>query len=299
VNLAAATSTVDAALAAARAAGVERLDAQLLLARTLGRPRAWLLAHGDAPLDTAAAARFDAACRRRADGVPLAYLTGRREFRGLALEVGPDVLVPRPETEHLVDWALRTLAGPLAGVVAPRVADLGTGSGAIALAVADAAPAAHVLAVDRSAAALAVARRNGDALGLPVRWREGDWWAGVGADEAPFDLVLSNPPYIAAGDPHLAALVHEPAAALVSGADGLDALRTLVAGAPPHLVSGGWLLLEHGHTQAEAVAALLRARGFDAVETRADLAGRPRCTGGRWPQPTPRRGAAPSVTEGR
>ncbi|MEO7243620.1 MAG: peptide chain release factor N(5)-glutamine methyltransferase [Rubrivivax sp.] len=291
-------TTVNAALAAACAGGVARLDAQLLLAAALDCPRAWLLGHGDALLAPAVARRFDAEGRRRAAGEPLAYLTGRREFHGLLFEVTPAVLVPRPETEHLVEWGLELLDAELGNRRAPRVADLGTGSGAIALALAAAWPAAGVVAVERSEAALAVARRNGGALGIPVDWRSGDWWRALAGDDG-FDLVLSNPPYVAAGDPHLAALAHEPLSALVAGDDGLDALRTIVAGAPPRLAAGAWLLLEHGHEQGAAVRALLEARGFERVSTRADLAGLPRCTGGRWPGPTNERSGADGVQNGR
>jgi release factor glutamine methyltransferase len=271
------TPSVAGALAEARRLGVPRLDAQLLLAAELGCTRAWLLAHDDAPLDAAQAARVADALRRRADGVPLPYLTGRQDFCGLALAVGPGVLVPRPETEDLVRWALDGLAGH----AAPRVADLGTGSGAIALALKAACPAAAVTAVDASDAALAIARANGQRLDLAVDWRAGDWWAPL--EGLRFDLVVSNPPYVAAGDPHLPALRHEPASALVSGTDGLDDLRRIVAAAPAHLEPGGWLLLEHGHDQGTAVRRLLGAAGFIDVSTRQDLAGLDRCSGGRRP----------------
>jgi release factor glutamine methyltransferase len=271
------TPTVAGALAEARRLGVERLDVQLLLAAVLGRPRAWLIAHDDALLDSAQAAQVAQALRERALGVPLSYLTGHQSFCGLDLQVGPGVLIPRPETEGLVQWALECLAGQ----GAPRVADLGSGSGAIALALRAACPAATVVAVERSADALRIAQGNGLRLGLDVDWRAGDWWTPL-AGEA-FDLVVSNPPYVAAGDPHLAALGHEPAAALVAGADGLDDLRRIVRDAPAHLRPGGWLLLEHGHDHGEAVRALLRDAGFTAVATRADLAGLDRCSGGRRP----------------
>lgn len=260
------------ALARAREAGVARLDAQLLLAHHLKRDRAWLLAHDDAPLGDARPA-FEADLARRAAGVPLAYLVGEREFRGLPLAVSPAVLVPRPETEGLVEWALE-LAAPDATVV-----DLGTGSGAIALAFAHARPRARVAATDASADALAVARGNAQRLGVAVEFLHGDWWQPLAGRR--FELVLSNPPYIAGDDPHLAALAHEPRAALTPEGDGLAALRAIVAGAPAHLAPGGWLLLEHGFDQAPAVHALLAAAGFGALATRLDLAGLPRCTGGR------------------
>ena len=265
------------ALARARAIGVDRLDVQLLLCHLLQRSRAWLLAHDDAELAPAQAAAFEAALARRAAGEPLAYIVGEKEFHGLALAVSPDVLVPRPETELLVDWALELLAGQ----AAPAVADLGTGSGAIALAVQHRCPAARVTATDASPAALAVARANAERLGLPLQLAAGSWWQALPGQV--FDLVLSNPPYIAGDDHHLAALVHEPRQALTPEGDGLQALRAIVAGAPAHLQAGGWLLLEHGFDQADAVQALLAAGGFREVATRVDLAGLPRCTGGRWP----------------
>ncbi|MBI5721771.1 MAG: peptide chain release factor N(5)-glutamine methyltransferase [Burkholderiales bacterium] len=264
----------------ARAGGVARLDAQQLLAHHLGRPRTWLLAHDDEPLAPELRQRVDADLARRAAGVPLAYLTGEREFHGLALRVDENVLVPRPETEGLVDWALElaaTAAAPL-----PRLADLGTGSGAIALAFKQRAPGFEVWASDRSPAALSVARSNAQRLQLAVAWLEGDWWEPFAGQQ--FGIVVSNPPYVAEGDPHLEALRHEPAAALIAGADGLQALRRIVDGAPQHLPAGGWLLLEHGFDQAAAVAALLRARGFEPVATRTDLAGQPRLTGGLRPR---------------
>lgn len=269
------SATIAAALQAARGRGLARLDAQLLLAHVLGQGRAWLLAHDDTELGPAQQAWFEAAVAQRLDDVPLAYLTGVCEFRGLSLAVGAGVLVPRPETEGLVDWALACLQG----LAAPRVADLGTGSGAIALALAAACPQARVHATDRSAAALERARANGERLGLRVDWRLGDWWQPL-AGEA-FDLVVSNPPYIAEADPHLPALRHEPRSALVAGPDGLDDLRHLVAGAAAHLKPGAWLLLEHGHDQGDAVRALLAGHGLQQVVTRTDLAGQDRCSGGR------------------
>ncbi len=267
--------SVAAVLAEARRLGVPRLDAQLLLAELLGRTRAWLLAHDDAALDAALAARVQQALQALAEGVPLPYLSGRQRFCGLDLAVGPGVLVPRPETEELVHWALECLQGR----AAPQVADLGTGSGAIALAVQAGCPGAIVCAVERSAQALAIARANGQRLGLPVQWLAGDWWAPLAGRR--LDLVLSNPPYIAVGDPHLPALRHEPESALVAGAEGLDDLRRIVAAAPAYLHPGGWLLLEHGHDQGAAVRALLVDAGFEAVSTRRDLAGLERCSGGR------------------
>lgn len=267
--------TVAGALAEAKAAGLDRLDAQLLLAHTLARPRPWLLAHDDAVLDAAQCGVFGALLARRVAGEPLAYLVGEKAFHGLVLRVDANVLVPRPDTELLVDWAIELLP---AG--APqRVIDLGTGSGAIALAVKQASPVASVVATDISEAALAVARANAARLGIDVAISHGAWWRGL--EGRRFDLVLSNPPYIAGADPHLAALRHEPTLALTPGGDGLDALRDIIAGARDHLAPAGRILLEHGHDQAMPVQALLRAHGFAAIETRRDLGGQPRCTGGR------------------
>lgn len=268
---------IGAALAQARALGLERLDAQLLLAHTLQQPRAWLIAHDDAALTPVQQQAFAAACRRRADGEPMAYLLGEREFHGLMLQVGPAVLVPRPDTETLVDWALELLAG----IEAPQVTDLGTGSGAIALALKHRYPTAQVCAVELSAAALEVAQANAVRLGLTLEVVQGSWWQPLQGRH--FHLVVSNPPYVAGHDPHLDALRHEPALALTPGGDGLSALAQIVREAPAHLHAGGWLLLEHGYDQQEAVQQLLTEAGFVAVSTRADLAGRPRCSGGRRP----------------
>jgi release factor glutamine methyltransferase len=271
--------TVAAALCEARALGIERLDAQLLLSHVAAEPRTWVLAHDDAVLDTETAAAWRRLAARRAHGEPLAYLVGTKEFHGLMLHVDTSVLVPRPETELLVDRALEILRVDYGPGTSPRVLDLGTGSGAIALALKAAWPAARVCASDRSAAALDVARANTHRLGLDVQFRTGSWWA-PWSDER-FEIVLSNPPYVADGDPHLAALSHEPALALTAGRDGLDALRTIVGGAAAHLEHDGRLWLEHGFEQADAVQALLRAAGFSGIETRLDLAGQPRCSGGR------------------
>jgi release factor glutamine methyltransferase len=264
------------ALTLARGLGVARLDAQLLLAHHLRQSRVWVLAHDDESLDPVLAAAYTSDLQRRARGEPLAYLVGEREFHGLTLQVTPAVLVPRPETEVLVDWAVELLAGRAAQVV-----DLGTGSGAIALAVRHRCPAAALTATDASPAALAVAAANAERLGLGVEFVAGDWWQAVAGRR--FDLALSNPPYVAGNDPHLAALTHEPRAALTPEGDGLAALRRIVAAAPNHLQPGAWLLLEHGHDQATAVQQLLSQRGFETPDTRPDLAGLPRCTGARWP----------------
>ena len=295
-------ANVDEALALARQLGLDRLDAHWLLAHLLQQPRTWLITHGDAPLAEAVAQAYAAACRRCADGEPLAYLLGEQEFHGLRLRVTPDVLVPRPDTETLVDWALallRTQALPLVDRQPdhrPQVLDLGTGSGAIALAVAHRHPDAHITATDISPAALAVAQANAQRLGLMLTWACGDWWRAV--DDAwpgrPFDLVLCNPPYIAGDDPHLSALQHEPQAALTPGGDGLGALQAVICGAPAHLVAGGWLLLEHGWQQAAAVSAALLAAGFESISTRHDIAGRRRCTGGQQPGGAPFGSPAPT-----
>jgi release factor glutamine methyltransferase len=266
------------ALRQAAAAGVERLDAQLLLLHALGRPaadRAWLLAHDDEDLAPAAVQAFRAFCERRVEGEPVAYIVGSKEFFGLDLLVDTRVLVPRPDTETLVDWSLELLAGK----ASPRVIDLGTGSGAIALAIAHRRPDAHVEAVDASTDALTVAAENARRLSLPVRFTQGRW---LSASTGRHDLIVSNPPYVAEGDEHLPALRHEPLQALVAGPDGLDDIRVIVQQAPGCLAPGGWLVLEHGWDQAAAVRDLLRAAGFAGVMSRRDLAGIERCTGGRW-----------------
>ncbi len=271
--------TVRALLEAARAM-VDPAEAELLLAHALGRPRGWLYAHADAAAGAAEAARFEALLERRGRGEPVAYLCGRRGFWTLDLMVTPDTLIPRPETERLVELALERL--PHSGRV--RIADLGTGSGAIALALASERPEALVAATDASPAALAVAGANARAAGLGnVCFHAGDWFAALPGQR--FDLVASNPPYVADGDPHLLEgdLRFEPSAALSSGSDGLDAIRRIVADAPAHLSPGGWLLLEHGWAQGAAVRALLQAAGFVEVGTRRDLEERDRVTLGRMP----------------
>ena len=275
--------TVGRALESARALGVDRLDAHLLLGHVLGQSRAWLLAHGDDALAGDLAIAFEALARRRAAGEPFAYLVGEREFHGLRLAVSDAVLVPRPDTETLVDWALALLQGELRGTPAPAVLDLGTGSGAIALALKNGCPRARVWAGERSADALAVARANAARLGLELRFAHGDWWDALAgeADVPAFDLVVSNPPYIAADDPHLAALTHEPLSALVAADDGLADIARIATGARDRLHAGGWLLFEHGWTQAAAVQAILRRAGFGDIETRMDIEGRARCSGGR------------------
>lgn len=280
-------TTVAAALADARARGVSSLDAQLLLARLLATTRTRLIAQDERTLAPSEATQWSEWLERRLAGEPLAYLLGEKEFHGLVLEVDRGVLVPRPETELLVDWACESVAARrsnragTANIDPVRAVDLGTGSGAIALALKRANPACDVIATDASAAALAVARRNAERLGLAIELVEASWWQGL--EGRRFDIAVANPPYIAAGDPHLDALRHEPALALTPGGDGLGALRAIVAGAGSALVPGGWLLLEHGFDQAAAVRELLASAGFTQVETRRDLAGLERATGGRRP----------------
>ena len=257
--------------------GLARIDAEVLLAHLIGRSRTWLVAHADDPLPAADVQRFEAVARRRRAGEPVAYLTGRREFHGLALDVGPAVLIPRPETEMLVDVALARI--PRRG--SARVLDLGTGSGAVALAIAHTRPEARVYACDVSGEALAVAHSNAQRLQLRnLRFFVSDWFASAPA--LAFDVIVANPPYIAAGDPHLATgdLRFEPALALSPGGDGLGALRAIVAAAPGHLVPGGVLAVEHSYDQPGPVRAMFAAAGFLAVVTHADLAGHARVTSG-------------------
>ena len=278
--------TVRQSLTSAQSLGLERLDAQLLLLQALGKlesDRAWLLAHDDDQLSDAAIHGFDQFCRRRAAGEPLAYIAGYQEFFGLRFKVDARVLVPRPDTETLVQWALDVL--PVCTKEPVRVLDLGTGSGAVALSVANhinkARLQARVVAVDASCDALDVAEGNALALGLQP-WLEfvnSNWFENVAGQ---FEVIASNPPYIASRDPHLTALIHEPLQALTAGADGLDDIRRIVHAAPAYLQPGGWLLLEHGFDQAAQVCDLLAKSGFGAVQSRLDLAGRLRCSGGQW-----------------
>jgi release factor glutamine methyltransferase len=267
-------------LAAALRADANRtpeLDCELLLAEVLGRSRAYLAAHPEAQPDAAVLRRFQDLIERRAAGEPVAYLLGRKGFWTFELEVSPAVLVPRPETELLIERALA-----LRPDVHGRLADLGTGSGAIAIALALERPGWAVVASDLSPEALTLARRNAERLAPGrIELRAGRWCAALPAGA--FDLLVSNPPYIGAADPALGALSFEPALALVSGPDGLGALREIIADAPAHLAPGGWLLLEHGAEQGEAVADELAARGFVTVRTHRDLAGRERMTEGQWP----------------
>ena len=274
------TLNVAQALAQAATQGLARVDAQMLLLHVCGQPthaRAWLITHDSDVLSSAQLLQWQQLLQRRADGEPVAYLTGHKGFYGLELAVDARVLDPRPDTETLVDWALELIPAN----TPCHAADLGTGSGAIALALKSQRPHAEIWAVDASADALAVARANALRLGLPVQFAQGDWLeplAGQG-----FDLIASNPPYIRADDPHLAALRHEPLPALASGADGLDDIRRIARQAPACLRAGGWLLLEHGWDQAEDVARILGAAGFTGIAHRQDLAGITRCTGGRLP----------------
>jgi release factor glutamine methyltransferase len=267
--------------------GLVPIDAQALLAHVLGKNRAWLAAHAEDALSREQATTFEALARRRRDGEPVAYLTGSREFWGLPLAVSPAVLIPRPETETLVEVALARLPEERD----TRVLDLGTGSGAVALAIAHSRPRATVLATDASKEALAIARDNAARLCIAnVRFLQSDWYEGLPAPgddaaAAPFDLIASNPPYVVAGDPHLDAgdLRFEPAAALSPGGDGLDALRIIVGGACSRLVPGGTLVVEHGYDQSAAVVELFATAGFEDVVTARDLSGTPRVVAGRAP----------------
>jgi release factor glutamine methyltransferase len=261
--------------------GLVPLDAQVLLAHALGRDRTWLAAHAGERLPRAAADTFFALAKRRRDGEPIAYLTGFREFWGLPLAVSRAVLIPRPETETLVEVALGRL--PADRDVA--VLDLGTGSGAIALAIARERPRARVVATDLSAEALAVARANATRLGIAnVDCVCADWYAGIPATR--FDVIAANPPYVEPQDPHLGEgdLRFEPRAALTPGGDGLRALRDIVVDARAHLVPGGTLAVEHGYDQSDAVLALFAAAGFADVVTARDLSGTNRVVAGRSPR---------------
>lgn len=274
------TSTIEQALHQARNLGVDRIDALVLLAYILGRSRTELIAHGSSLLSTEQDRHFDEKIRQRLNGMPVAYIVGHREFYGLDLHVTADVLDPRPDTETLVDWALNVLQTASSQWPTPKVLDMGTGSGAIALAITKNHGSAKVTATDYSETALAVAKHNARAQQLPIEFKQSDWWSHL--KDQKWDVIVSNPPYIALGDPHLPALRHEPAMALISGADGLDAIRKIIADAPSHLNPQGWLLLEHGYDQARAVAKLLENAGFQHLEHRYDLAGNCRCSGGQW-----------------
>ena len=254
---------------------LDPLENRILLCHALGISRVSLITQSERALNGEEAARLGALVQRRLAGEPIAYIVGEREFFGLPFRVGPGVLIPRPDTELIVELSLERL--PPRG----RLLDMGTGSGAIAVACAHARRDASVTALDLSEDALAIARANAAANGAQVRFLQSDWFSAIGEER--FELIASNPPYIAAGDEHLSQgdLRFEPVGALTDHADGLSALRIIIDGAPGHLVPDGWLLLEHGYDQAEAVRALLAARGFLDVQSWRDLAGIERVSGGR------------------
>ncbi|KGF82301.1 SAM-dependent methyltransferase [Massilia sp. JS1662] len=257
---------------------LDPLENRILLCEATGLSRVQLITQGDRALTPDEASRLDELVARRLRGEPIAYIVGRREFFGLAFRVGPAVLIPRPDTELIVELALERLPGN-----APRLLDMGTGSGVIAVAVAHTRPDADVTALDFSPDALAVAQANAAANGARVRFLESSWFDALATGET-FDVIASNPPYIAAGDEHLAQgdLRFEPVGALTDHADGLSALRIIIAGSPRHLAPGGWLLLEHGYDQAAAVRALLVDAGFADVQSWQDLARIERVSGGRF-----------------
>lgn len=275
--------SIQSALQTAAQSGIDRLDAQLLMLYALGRAqseRAWLITHDDELLDAATLLAFAALCQRRAAGEPLAYIVGSKAFFGLDLRVDQRVLIPRPDTETLVEWALELA---LTGDKTSRVLDLGTGSGAIALALKHTRPDWQITALDASQDALTVARGNAQRLGLNVDFIQSSWFDALSmAKTVTFDLLVSNPPYIVEGDTHMAALGHEPKQALTSGFDGLADIRQIVQQAPAFLQPGGWLLLEHGYDQAFSVRELLAQRGFAQVQSRLDLTQIERCSGGQW-----------------
>ena len=259
-------------------ARINPVDARVLLGHVMDRDSAYLIAHRDDPLNDTEARAFEALVERRAAGEPVAYITGQREFYGRPFSVTPAVLIPRPETEVLVDSALERIPGT--GRI--RVLDVGTGSGCVAIAIATERPQCRLLAVDRSLEALAIARRNAVALRVGnVAFLKSDWFEALGTER--FDMIVSNPPYIALGDPHLTQgdLRFEPQEALCGGADGLDAVRTLVLGGIRHLTSAGWLVLEHGYDQGPAVRALFADNGYVDVVSATDISGIERVTAGR------------------
>jgi release factor glutamine methyltransferase len=272
-------SSIHAALQIAAKSGIDRLDAQLLMLHALGRAqsdRSWLITHDDEALSEATALAFHALVKRGLAGEPVAYLVGSKPFFGLDLQIDKRVLIPRPDTETLVEWALTFDKTKTA-------LDMGTGSGAIALALKHAQPDWQVTALDASLDALTVAQNNAKRLNLNVNFLQSSWFDALKNDkfEVKFDLIVSNPPYIVEGDWHMAALAHEPKQALTSGADGLDDIRQIIAQAPAFLAKNGWLLLEHGYDQAAAVRDLLVQRGFEQVQSKLDLAGIERCSGGK------------------
>lgn len=273
--------TLAQAISHLQSQGLDLTDSRLLLLHALGKPRtgrAWLLAHDTDLIKEQTLTTLEQLTTRRLAGEPVAYIVGHQEFFGLTLHVNSDVLVPRPDTETLVDWTL--------DVVAPtptaRMVDLGTGSGAIALALKATRPSLQVEAVDYSDAALAVAQANAQRLGLAVAFSQGSWLSGT---QGLFQAIVSNPPYIRENDEHLPALRFEPRQALTAGTDGLDDIRTIIEQARTRLHAGGWLLLEHGYDQATDVRVLLEAAGFSSVQSRQDLAGIERCSGGQWTAP--------------
>lgn len=273
--------SISQTIATLQTRGLDLTDSRLLLLHALGQPRAgraWLLAHDTDMVSEAVNTSLQGYVARRLAGEPVAYIVGHKEFYGLNLQVNSDVLVPRPDTETLVDWALDVLEP----TPEARVVDLGTGSGAIALALKATRPALQVEAVDYSHAALAVAQANAQRLGLAVTFSQGSWLSGT---EGVFQAIVSNPPYIREDDEHLPALRFEPRQALTAGNDGLDDIRTIIDQAKTRLQPGGWLLLEHGYDQAADVRALLEAAGFANVQSRQDLAGIERCSGGQWTAP--------------
>lgn len=265
-------------------------EKRALLAQALGVAREHIVAHPESIVESAALEHFAQLARARRDGTPMAYLLGVQEFYGHALLVTPAVLIPRPDTEVLVEQALQALGARTHA----RVLDLGTGSGCIALALAHARPGWAVVATDRCTEALAVARQNSQRLGVAIELLAGDWFAPV---RGRFDLIVSNPPYISALDPHLPALVGEPRQALTDEADGLSALRILIGGAAAHLLDGGRLLVEHGYDQGAATRALMREQGWRDVQTYRDLAGRERVCAGMWGEYDPGRGASDPVAD--
>ena len=260
----------------------DRIDAEILLSYVLDKPRSWLIAHADDALSPDYAAAYAVLLEQREAGEPVAYITGRRGFWSLDLEVTPATLIPRPETELLVELALERLPTDQPS----RVLDLGTGSGAIALAIARERPAAQVTATDASGEALVVAQRNARRHHIGnISFILGDWFAPLGDER--FDVIVSNPPYIESSDPHLQQgdLRFEPMSALASGIDGFDDIRRIVRDAGLHLLPGGWLLFEHGWRQGDAARALLHDAGFVELSTARDLEQRDRVSVGRWPQP--------------
>lgn len=307
--------TIDQALQSVKnvkSANLTALEAQLLLLHALGRntqDRAWLLAHGDESLSPQTLATFQSGVQKRIDHVPLSYVLGQKEFYGLSLQVDPRVLDPRPDTETLVDWALSFLKDPpiTPGKEGQQVLDLGTGSGAIALAIKANAVHCSIFAADNSQEALDVAQSNAVNLGLSIHLVKSNWFE-AWRDPAPqrhsldlnleknanlalgpslperFDLIVSNPPYIAPNDPHLKHLVHEPLQALVAQEEGMSDLRCIVHQATNHLKPGAWLLLEHGYDQSQAVREMLLGAGYENAQSRSDLAGIERCTGAQWPK---------------